>query len=112
MFLGKGVLKICSKFTREHSCWTMITIKLQSNVIEITLRLGCSALLCDFIEITLGHEYSPGNLLYIFKTPFPKNTSGGLLLFKTVSNIHDGAYIYFQRKAPSKMVNKVPNMPL
>ena len=39
---------------------------------------------CDFnkvaIEITLRHECSPVNLLHIFRTPFPKNTSGGLLL--------------------------------
>ena len=39
-------------------------IKLQSNFIEITLRYGCS----------------PENLLYIFRTPFPNNTSGWLLL--------------------------------
>ena len=32
-----------------------------------------------FIEIALQHDCSPVNLLYIFKTPFPKNTSGGLL---------------------------------
>ena len=43
VFLGKGVLKICSKFTGEHGC-------------------------------------SPVNLLYIFRTPFPKNTSGRLHL--------------------------------
>ena len=38
--------------------------KLQSNLIEITLRHGCS----------------PVNLLRIFRIPFPKNTSGRLLL--------------------------------
>ena len=32
LFLGKAVLKICSKFTREHSCRSAISIKLQSNV--------------------------------------------------------------------------------
>ena len=31
-------------------------------------------------EITLRHEYSPVNLLHIFRTTFPKNTPGGLLL--------------------------------
>ena len=36
---------------------------------------------CYFIEITLQHDrYSPVNLLHISRTPFPKNTSGGLLL--------------------------------
>ena len=64
MFLGKGILKKCSKFTGDHPCRSVISIKLQSNFIEITLRRGCS----------------PVNLLHIFRTPFPKNTSGGLLL--------------------------------
>ena len=31
MFLRKGVLKICSKFTGEHPCQSVISIKLQSN---------------------------------------------------------------------------------
>ena len=64
VFLGKGVLKTCSKFTGEHPCRSVISIKLQSNFIEIALRHGCS----------------PVNFLHIFRTPFPKNTSGGLLL--------------------------------
>ena len=33
-----------------------------------------------FIEILLRHGCSPVTLLHIFRTPFPKNTSGGLLL--------------------------------
>ena len=37
-------------------------------------------LLCNFFEITHRHGRSSVNLLYIFRTPFPKNTSGGLLL--------------------------------
>ena len=40
----------------------------------------CDLQLCNFIEITLWHEYSPVNLQYIFRIPFPKNTSGWLLL--------------------------------
>ena len=64
VFPGKGVLKICSKFTENHPCRSAISIKLQSNFIEITLRHGCSSV----------------NLLHIFRAPFPKNTSGGLLL--------------------------------
>ena len=54
VLLGKGVLKICSKFTGEYTCGSMISIKLQSNFIEITLQHGCS----------------PVNLLNIFRTPF------------------------------------------
>ena len=34
----------------------------------------------NFIEITLRHGCSAVNLLYIFRAPFRKNTSGGLLL--------------------------------
>ena len=64
MFLKKGVLKICIKFTRERPCRRVFSIKLQSNFIQITLRHGCSLV----------------NLLRIFRTPFPKNTSGWLLL--------------------------------
>ena len=30
VFLETGVLKICSKFTREHPCWSLISIKLLS----------------------------------------------------------------------------------
>ena len=54
--IGKGVLKICSKFTGGHPCQSVISIKL--------LRHGCS----------------PVNLLHIFRTPFPRNTFGWLLL--------------------------------
>ena len=60
----KGVLKIYSKFTEEHPCRSVISIKLICNFIEITFRHGCSAV----------------NLLLIFRTPFLKNTSGWLLL--------------------------------
>ena len=42
LFLRKGILKICSKFTWENLCRSVISIKLQSNFIEITLRHGCS----------------------------------------------------------------------
>ena len=63
MFLGKGVLKICNKFTGEHPCRSVISIKL----------------LCNFIEITLRQRRSPVNLLHIFKAPFLKNTFGRLL---------------------------------
>ena len=53
-------LKICSKFTGEHICRSMISIS-------------------NFIEITLRHGWSPVNLLRIFRTLFLKNISGQLL---------------------------------
>ena len=74
VFSGKGVLKIFSKttsmqkhkiythakFTAEHSCRSTISIKLQS--------MGSSAwvFFCNFPAY--------------FRTYFPKNASGGLLL--------------------------------
>ena len=58
VFSGKGVLKICSKFTGEHPYQSVISIKL----------------LCNFIEIALWHGCSPVNLLHIFRTTFYKNT--------------------------------------
>ena len=66
--LFSGVLKKrrserCSRLTGEHPYRTAISIKLQSNFIEITLQNGCS----------------PVNLLHIFRRSFPKNTSGRLL---------------------------------
>ena len=75
LFLGKGVLKICSKFTVKHPCQSAISIKL----------------LCNFIEIALRHGCSPVNLLHIFRTPFPKNTSWWLLLYNTNRNNMSGA---------------------
>ena len=36
----------------------------------------------ESIEIELRHGCSPVNLLHIFKTPFPRNKSGWLLLIK------------------------------
>ena len=38
----------------------------------------------NFIEITFWHVCSPVNLLHIFRTPFLKNTSEGLLLNITI----------------------------
>ena len=68
VFLEKGVLKICSKFTGEHPCWSVISKKL----------------LCNFIKITLRYEWSPVNLLHIFRTPFTKNISEGQSLYPLI----------------------------
>ena len=64
VFLGRGVLKICNKFTGEPPCRREISMKLQ----------------CNFNEITLRHECFPVNLLHIFRTPLPKNAYAGLFL--------------------------------
>ena len=80
VLLGKGVLKICSKFTGEQPCQSVISI----------------TLLWNFIEITFWHEYSSVNLLYIFRTPFPKNTSGerGLLLYLNFQDYFEKFFHY------------------
>ena len=57
--LSKMYSEICSKFTGEHPC---------------------RSVLCNFTEIILWHGCSPVNLLHIFKTPFTKNTFRWLLL--------------------------------
>ena len=75
VFLGKGVLKICSKFIGEHPCRSAISAKLQSDFIETAIRHGCS----------------PVNLLHIFRTSFQQNTPGWLLLWVWI------AYFYSHR---------------
>ena len=52
-------------------------------------------LLCNFIVITLRHGYSPVNLLHISRTPFPKNTSGGLLLHLLIVPLESTFYSYY-----------------
>ena len=93
VFLGKGVRKICSKFTVEHPCRNSILIKLQSN----------------FIEIALWHGCSPVNLLHIFRTPFLKNTSGWLLPVLLISlNLVYSRYLtlsYFYNRLTSSLNN-------
>ena len=69
--LKKRFLKICSKFTGEHPCRNVISIKMQSNFIEIAHRHGCS----------------PVNLLHIFRTTFLKNSSGWLRRFKVTLKV-------------------------
>ena len=90
VFLGKGVLKICNRFTGEHPWRSAISIKLKSNFIEIALRHGCCSV----------------NLLHIFRTPFPKNTSGGLFLefqeYYSGYNVH--LYSYFSVVATLEML--------
>ena len=57
-------MKICTIFTGEQQCLSAISIKLQSNLVEVPLLHGCSTV----------------NFLHIFRAPFYKNTYGGLLL--------------------------------
>ena len=64
VFLEKSVLRIFSKVTEEHSCRSVISIKL----------------LYNFLKIALWHGYSCVDLQYIFYTTCYKNIYGALLL--------------------------------
>ena len=67
---SRGVL--WQRFSEGDHLWRrVISIKLQSN----------------FIEISLRHGFYPVNLLHIFRTSLYKNTSGGLLICQTYLNI-------------------------
>ena len=62
--LIKRCSEICSKFTEEHLCQSVIFMKIKSNFIEIRLLLECSF----------------ANLVHIFRTVSHKKTLRGLLL--------------------------------
>ena len=53
--------------------------KVSSNIIKIALRHGCS----------------PVNLLHTFRAPFPRNTSGWLLLYLVNMSLSFGCHIIF-----------------
>ena len=90
VYLRKGVLKIFSKLTGEHPCRSAISIKLHSNFIEIAFRYGCS----------------PVNLLHIFRTPFLKNCSKGLLLKFAKSNYQLAPSLSFHSQQIQKKSSK------
>ena len=56
----------------QQTYWRTLMPKCDFN--RVTLQL------CNFIETALRHGCSPTNLLHIFRTPFPRNTSRWLLL--------------------------------
>ena len=103
MFLTKSFLKICNKFTGESPCRSVISIKLQSNFIEIAHRYGRSPVnLLHFSEHLwraafvanswnqikhFSHTSSPvknglNNWLLYWKLPLTMTLC--LLLFKTL----------------------------
>ena len=67
--------------------------KCSDNMQQIYRR---TPMLCNFIEITLWHGCSPVNLLHIFRTPFPKNTSGWLLLYRDERLVWNGLLWIFR----------------
>ena len=60
VFLGKGVLKICSKFTEEHPCRSAISMKMQSSFPKNTsgwLLLTRTSLSCMYIFVLVTWRY-------------------------------------------------------
>ena len=49
------------------------------NCTRVKFEVKIQVLQSNFIETALRHGCSPVNLLHIFRTPFPRNTSGWLL---------------------------------
>ena len=83
---------MCSNFTGEHPWRSAILIKLQSN----------------FIEIALWHGCSPVNLLHVFRTPYPKNTSTQqtLVLMKTSWRRLENSFLFvFRRRLQDVLIN-------
>ena len=78
VFSGKGVLKICIKFTGEHPCWNIFSIKLKSH-----FGMGFS---CKFVVY--------------FQNIVSWNTSGGLpqsrILFEIIQSHRNLIFRYFQ----------------
>ena len=82
MFLGKGSLQTCSKFTGEHSCLSAFSIKLETSFIKITIWYGCA----------------PVHLLHIFRTHSLNNTCERLLLDKVHRRRFPVSFDKFSRK--------------
>ena len=78
VFLGKGILKMCSKCTGKHPCRSAISIK---------------------FEITLRHACSPVNLLHIFWTPFLENICFWFELGPKLSGNSEISAMFQQRHA-------------
>ena len=60
VFLGHGTLKICSKCTVEHPCWSAISVKL------LTLRHGCFPVICCIFSEHRFHNNTYGGVLLEF----------------------------------------------
>ena len=60
MFLRKGVLKICSKFTGEHSCRSVISIKL----LGMGFLLKSCWIFLDNVFLRTTAQYSPPKMIF------------------------------------------------
>ena len=59
----------------------------------VILKYDFNKAASNFLEIALRYGCSPINLLHIFRTPFPKNTSWWLLLYFVSKSLQEIAII-------------------
>ena len=57
MLLRKGILKICSKFTREYPWWSVDSIKLQTNLLKLHFSIGVFTQIAAYFQNTFLQEY-------------------------------------------------------
>ena len=85
VFVVKGVLKICSRFTGEHSCWSVISITLQSTHWNHTLVWLFFSKFAAYFQNTFLWEH----------------------LWSAASAVN-----YFAKKTTLSMFDRVQNIPL
>ena len=74
-------MSVLSIQCRKHPFRGVLIKRCSENMQQIYKRTPIPKCDSNFIEITLRDVCSPVNLLYVvFRTPFSKNSSGGLLL--------------------------------
>ena len=79
VFNSNGLWQEMKRKWRQFAIHDISNQKHFTRQIPITLCMS-NLMLCKFIEITLWDGCSPVNLLHIFRTLLPKNTSRGLFL--------------------------------
>ena len=95
--LRKNVLQICSKFSREQLCRSVISINLQ----------------CIFVEITRLHACFHVNLPHIWRALLYQNTCSGMLLKLkhyepgTQKNYHHVIFLCFTHIFHQSTIKKV-----
>ena len=120
VFLGKGVLKKCSKFIGEYPCRSAISIKLQRNFItllhyrimagrgsRLEVLLGKSVLkICS--KFTGERTLMPKSDFNKIHTPaFLKNTTGRVLLDRKQNfKVRKSSYILVSSFIPSPHITK------
>ena len=73
-------LKLSKLLLQKQPLKGVLEKRCSENMQQIYRRTPMPKCYFDKVEISLRHGCSPANVLHIFRTPFPRNTSGWLLL--------------------------------